>query len=82
MELIDGYDHLCVSFVHSCVLFLVVMLDSYIFIFGGIGLVYMGSLVVDWVRLWFSESILAYVYVCRFSALVCSALFCAFLWLL
>jgi len=47
MKPIDGYDHLCVSFVLSCVLLLLVFLDLYIFVFADVGFVYMFSLVVD-----------------------------------
>ena len=39
--------------------------------FGGASLVYICGLAVDLVGLCFWESILAYVYVCRFSVFVC-----------
>ena len=76
MESIDGCDHRYVSFLHSCVMLLVPLLDLYVFIFGGVGLVYMCGLVDDWVRLCFWGSVLACVYVCRFSVLVCFVRFC------
>jgi len=53
-----------------------VLLDLYIFIFGGFGLLYMCGLVVDWVRLCFWGSVSTCVYVCRFSALVYFVLLC------
>ena len=48
MEPIDGGEHLCVFFVHICVLRLVALLDLYKFVFGGVSFVYMCGLVVDW----------------------------------
>ena len=47
-----------------------VLLDWYIFVFGDASLVYICGLAVDLVRLCFWESILACVYVCRFSVFV------------
>ena len=41
------------------------------FVFGGVSLIYICGLAVDLVRLCVWESVLACVYVYRFSALVC-----------
>jgi len=81
VELIDGYDHLCMPFVHSCVLLLLVLLDLYIFIFHGVGVVCMCSLVVAWVRHCSWAHVLAFVYVCRFSVLACFVCFVFFVFL-
>ena len=51
-------------FVDICVLRLVVLLDWYIFVFGGASLVYNCGLAVDLVRLYFWESMLACVHIC------------------
>ena len=48
-----------------------VLLDWYIFVFGGASLVYIYGLAIDLVGLCFSESILPCVYVCCFSVFVC-----------
>ena len=48
-----GCDHPCMSFVHSCVLFLVVFLALYIFVAGGVAYVHMCGFLVAWVRLCF-----------------------------
>ena len=46
-----GYDHPCISFMHSCVLLLVVFLALCIFVVGGVAYLYMCGILVDWVRL-------------------------------
>jgi len=71
METIDGYDYLCMHFVHSCVLLLMVFLVWYIMDVGGVGCVYY-SLGVDWVSLCF-EFVCQLVYVC-----VCLVIFVCF----
>jgi len=54
MELIDGYDHLYMPFIHTLVLLLVVFLVSYLFVVGGgVGGVHMCCLVLDWGRSYF-----------------------------
>ena len=50
MEPIDGYDYLCVPFIRSCVLLLMVLLDLYMFIIGGVGLAYTCGPIVNWLR--------------------------------
>jgi len=54
----------------------VVLLDWYIFIFGGVSCVYMCGFVVDWVRLFFLVSVLACVYMSSLSLFVGFVLFC------
>jgi len=76
LKLINGYDHLCASFVHSYVLLLELLLHWYIFVVSDVGFVYMCTLLVDWVRLCFWISVLACVYVCLFTVFLCSTLFC------
>ena len=55
---------------------LVALLHWYIFVVGGVGFVYMCTLVVDWVRLCLLMSVLVCVHVYLFSVFVCSILFC------
>jgi len=43
VKLIDVYDHLFVSFVHSYVLFLVMLFHWYILVVGGVGFIYVYS---------------------------------------
>jgi len=46
-EPIDGYDHLCMFFLHNCVLLLVVFWVLFMSVIGGVGCVFMCSVVVD-----------------------------------
>ena len=48
-----GYDHLCLSFVYSCALLLVVLLALCIIFVGGAAFVYMCASLLYWVRLCF-----------------------------
>ena len=45
--------HPCMSFVHSCVLLLVVFLALCILVVSGVAYVYICGFIVDWVRLCF-----------------------------
>ena len=47
MKPIDSYDHLCASFVYSCVLLLVAFLDLYIFVVDGVSFVYICVLLLS-----------------------------------
>ena len=78
VQLTDGYDHLCLF--SAYLLWLVVLLDLHIFVFGGVSFVNMCGLAVDWVRLCFSGSMFACAYVCRFSVLMwfCFLCFCVY----
>ena len=52
-------------------------MDWCIFVFGGVSFVYMCDLVVDWVRLCSWGSVVACVYMCAGSVLLCVfILFC------
>ena len=48
-----GYDNPCMSFVHICILLLVVFLVLCIFVVSGITDVYICHFLVDWVKLCF-----------------------------
>jgi len=47
MKPIDSCDHLCVLFVHICVLLLVALMDLCIFIISGADFAYICGLLVD-----------------------------------
>ena len=56
MVSIDGYDDLCITFMNSCVLLLVVFLVLYLSVVGGVGCVDMCGLVVDLGQLCFGSA--------------------------
>ena len=82
MNSIDGCDHLCVSFVRSCVLLLVTLLDLCIFIVGGVNFLYV-CILCQLRELVFLGECVSLVHVYSLSSRVCFILFCVlcFLWL-
>jgi len=62
--------HPCMSFVHSCVLLLVVFLALCIFMIGGVVYVYICYFIVAWVRLCFLF-VCSFVYICVLLVVLC-----------